>query len=73
MYNLFDKVLKMEKAHGPHRDPKLLEHTPGYKLYGPLGICVSMRESYLDLISTKQWSALIATLPSSNLGYVQDK
>ena len=73
MYNLLDNVLRMEKAHGPHRDPTLLERTSGYTLYGPLGICVSMRESYSDLVSTKQWPALTATIPSSNLGYVQDK
>jgi len=39
MFNLLDQTLAMKKAHGPHRDPKLLEHDPGYVKYGTLG-CV---------------------------------
>ena len=34
---------------------------------------MSMRESYSDLVSTKQWPALTETIPSGNLGYAQAK
>jgi len=46
MYNVLDRVLAMEKAHGPHRDSKALEKSGDYKEYGPLGICVKMRDYY---------------------------
>ena len=54
MFDVLDGSLSMEKAHGPHRDPKLLESSPDYKEYGPLGVCVKMREAYSDLVTTKQ-------------------
>jgi len=50
---VLDRVLVMEKDHGPHRDPKALEKLADYKEYGPLGIYVKMRESYSNLVTTK--------------------
>ena len=52
----------MEKGHRPHRDPEVLENSEDYKEYGPLEICVKMREYYSDLVTTKQWLALAATI-----------
>ena len=72
MYNVLDKALGMEKEHGPHRDPKLLERSADYKEYGPLGGCVKMREAYFDLVTAKQWPALAATIPAANLGSVTE-
>ena len=72
MYNILDKALVMEKEHGPHRDPKLLERSANYKEYGPLGVCVKMREAYSDLVTTKQWPALAASIPAANLGSVTE-
>lgn len=66
MFNVLDKVLAMKNAHGPHRDPKLLESSSDYVEYGPLGTCVKMREYYSDLVTTKQWPALAETIPSAN-------
>ena len=43
MFNLFDKALVLEKCHGPHRDPKLLESATDCENYGPLALCVAMR------------------------------
>ena len=43
MYNLLDHALALEKSHGPHKDLKLLEKSPDYEKYIPLGICVTMR------------------------------
>ena len=60
----------MEKAHGPHQDPKDLENLSDYKEYVPLVICVEMREHYSDLVTAKQWPALAAAIPSANLGSV---
>ena len=68
MYNVLDRVLAMEKAHRPHRDPKALEKSGDYNEYGPLGTCVKMRECYSNLVTAKQWPALAATIPSANLG-----
>jgi len=58
MFNLLDNALAIEKAHGPHRDPKLLEKDPLYVKYGPLGVCVNMREKYSDLVTINNWPAL---------------
>ena len=71
MYNLMDHALKLEKDHGPHRDPKLLEASANYSTYGPLGLCVAMRENYSDLVTVSQWPALATTLPASNLGEIK--
>ena len=68
MYNVLDKALGMEKAHVPHRDPKFLLSSLEYKEYGPLGVCIKMREAYSDLVTTKQWPALRVIIPSANLG-----
>ena len=70
MFNLLDHALKMEKDHGPHRDPKLLENETSYTKYGPLGLCVVIRERYSDLVTTGQWPALAEKIPNptSNLG-----
>ena len=68
MYKVLDKSLAMEKSHGPHRDPKGLELSTDYKEYGPLGLCVKMRELYSNLVTTKQQPAVSATIPEGNLG-----
>ena len=60
----------MEKVHGPHRDPKMLECDPGYVKYGPLGVCIGMREKYLDLVTINNLLALSAVVTESNLGAV---
>ena len=73
MYNLLDHALAMEKRHGPHRDPKLLENDPEYPKYGPLGICVTMRENYSELVTTDQWPALKQSVPAGNLGAVPEQ
>jgi len=70
MFNLLDNALAIEKAHGPHRDPKLLEKDPLYVKYGPLGVCVNMREKYSDLVTINNWPALSAVIPQANLGEV---
>lgn len=70
MFILMDHALKLEKAHGPHQDPKLLETSDDYSTYGPLGLCVVMRENYSDLVTVSQWPALVTTLPASNLGEI---
>jgi len=70
MFNLLDNALAIEKAHGPHRDPKLLEKDPLYVKYGPLGLCVDMREKYSDLVTINNWPALSAVIPQANLGEV---
>jgi len=44
MYDLLDHALALERGHGPHRDPKLLDKDTNYNKYGPLGLCVAMRE-----------------------------
>jgi len=43
MFNLLDQTLAMEKVHGPHRDPKMLECDPGYVKYGPLGVRLTLK------------------------------
>ena len=73
MFNLLDKVLEMEKADGPHRDPKLLEISPNYSKFGPIGVCINMREQYGEQVKIKSWSALSATIPQSNLGNFQER
>lgn len=70
MYNVIDKVLAIEKAHGPHRDPKALEKAASYKEYEPFVNCVKILESYSDLVTTKQWPALVASIPAANFGSV---
>ena len=65
MYSVMDKGLVMEKAHGPHRDPNVLEKAANYKEYGSLGICVKMRESYSNLVTTKPGLALAAIIPAA--------
>jgi len=68
--NLLDSALSIEKAHGPHRDPNLLEKDPLYVKCGPLGVCVNMREKYSDLVTINNWPALSAVIPQANLGEV---
>jgi len=68
MFNLLDKVLAIEKAHGPHRDTKLLEKDPLYVKYGPLGLCVDVREKYSDLVTINNRPAHSAVIPQDNLG-----
>ena len=70
MFNLLDNALAMEKAHGPHRDTTFLEKDPLYVKYGPLGVCVDMREKYSDLVTINNWPALSAVIPQVNLGEV---
>ena len=72
MFNLLDSVLAMEKSHGPHRDPKLLEKVSGYSKYGPLGVCKEMREQYADQVRLKTWPALAPSIPTANLGTFHD-
>ena len=54
MFNVMDHVLAMKKSHGSHRDPNALEKAAEYKEFGPLGICVKMRERYSYLVTSKQ-------------------
>ena len=54
VFNLLDKAMALEKAHGLYRDPKQLESKPGYDKYGPLGLCITMRENYSNLMTTNQ-------------------
>ena len=70
MFNLLDNELETEKAHRPRRDPKLLERDHLYVKYGPLGVCVNMREKYLDLVTISNWPALSVVIPQDNLGEV---
>ena len=39
MFNLLDRVLVMEKVHGPHKYPILLEADSDYANLEPLGVC----------------------------------
>ena len=43
MFNYLDKVTDMEEAHGPSRNPKLLENDPQYTKLGPIGEQYSKR------------------------------
>jgi len=70
MFNLLNNALAIEKAHGPHRDPKLLEKDPLYVKYDPLGVCVDMREKYSDLVTINNWPALSTVIPQASLGEV---
>jgi len=70
MFNLLDNALAIEKAHGPHRDPKLLEKDPLYVKYGTIGVCMNMREKHSDLVTINNWPALSAVTPQANLGEV---
>ena len=70
MFSLLENVLAMEKLHGPHRDPKILEKDASYVKYGPLGICIDMREKYSDLVTINNWPALSAAILQGNLGEV---
>ena len=72
MFNLLDKVLVMEKAHGPHCDPKLLEKATGYDKYAPLGVCKEMQEQYANQVRLKAWPALATSIPTANLGELND-
>ena len=67
MFNLLDSSLSMERKHGPHKNPKLLESDPSYPTAGPVGVCTSMREFYGELVKMKAWPALLSTIPSGNL------
>ena len=71
MLNLLDKVLEMEKAHGPHRNPKLLESLPNYSKFGPIGVCIHMRDQYGKEFKIKSWISLVSTTPQVNIGNVQ--
>ena len=73
VHNLLDHALVMEKRHGPHRDPKLLENDPEYPKYGPLEICVAMRVNYSELVTTDQWPALKQSVPAGNLGVIPEQ
>jgi len=70
MFNLLDNALAMEKTHRLHCDPKLLEKDPVYVKYGPLGVCVEIREKYSDLVTINNWTAISAVIPEANLGEV---
>ena len=67
MYNLLDCVLFMEKVHGPHKDPKLLECAADYNKLGPLWACREMRDQYVDQMCLKVWPALAAKIPEENV------
>ena len=72
MFNLLDKVLAMEKAHGPNRDPKLLEKAAGYNKYGSLTVCKEMREQYAEQVRLKTCPALATSIPTTNLEKLND-
>ena len=57
----------MEKSHGPHRNPKLLESDSNYANYCPLDLCTAIREKYGDLVIIKSWPALTQRIHESNL------
>jgi hypothetical protein len=66
MYSHYDKAVAMERAHGPHKDPKLLEQHPSYSEYGPVGICDIMQREYALLVQQKDWPALTPIIPEGN-------
>jgi hypothetical protein len=66
MYMHYDKALAMEREHGPHKDPKLLERHPSYTEYGPVGVCNIMQREYGLLVQLKDWPALCPTVPEGN-------
>ena len=69
MFNLLNQTLAIKKAHGSHRDPKLLGRDLVYVKYGPLrGGGVDMQEKFLDLVIINNWPAFSAVIPESNLG-----
>jgi len=68
MFNLLDNVLAMEKSHGTHRDPNLLEKDPVYVKYSSLRVCVDMREKYSDLVTINNWPVLSAVIPEAIQG-----
>jgi len=72
MFSLLDKVLAMGKYHGPHRNPKLPENITDYVKFGPLGICVKMREQYADLVLLKSWPTLAPKITTADLGEVDN-
>jgi len=72
MFNLLDKELEMEKAHGPHRNTKFLDSLSRYSKFGPIGVCIHMREQYGEQVKSKSWPALTATIPQGNLENVQE-
>ena len=72
MFNLLDKVLDIDKAHGPHRNPKLLESLPNYSNFEPIGVYIHMREQYGEQVNIKSWPALTTTIPQGNLGNFQE-
>ena len=65
MFNCLDQVLSMEKSHGPHEDPKLLESNKDYTKLGPLAVCKEIREVYADQVRMKVWTALATKIPES--------
>ena len=66
MYVHYDKALAMERAHGPHKDPKLLELDPLYTDYGPVAVCDIMQREYALLVQLKDWPALRPIIPEGN-------
>jgi hypothetical protein len=66
MYSHYDKALSMERSHGPHKDPKLLETHPLYSEYGPVGVCNIMQREYALLVQQKDWPALRDSIPEGN-------
>ena len=67
MYNFLDQALKLEKKHGPYRDPKLFKKEADYAKYRPLGVCVTMRDNGSDLVTRNQWPVLAKEIPVANL------
>lgn len=67
MFNLLDKVLHIEKSHGPHRDPKKLTTNPNYSKYGPLGGCKEMQEQYADQCVVRPGLSLLHLFPREML------
>jgi len=68
MLNLHDQFLAMEKSHGSHKDPKLLESNTAYTKLGPLAVCKEMRQVYADQVHMKVWPTLATKIPEVNLG-----
>ena len=72
MFNLLEKAPALENAHGPHCDHKQYETSTDYEKYCPLGLYVTMRENYSNLVTTNRWPALTPVIPDGNLEAVTE-
>ena len=62
----------MEIFHGPHRDLKLLERSPDYSKFGPIGFCIHMRNQCGEQVKIKSQPVLAEKVPEGNIGSVND-